>query len=564
MNKIVSLIIIVIGFSYNSCISHKEERTKTVEISSLAKPNILWLTCEDISPTLSMYGDSTAQTPNLDKLAAESLIFNQAFATVGVCAPARSSIITGMYPISIGTHNMRTGRDYAGWGQRRYDGKSTARDINNEIVPLYSAVIPADVRCFTEYLRSEGYYCTNNAKTDYQFAPPVTAWDASGNNAHWNNREENQPFFSVFNHEITHESRMWMNKALELTVDPKDVPIPDYYPDTKTVRRDVARNYSNIELLDAKIGEKIEELKKEGLLENTIIFFFSDHGGPLPRGKREHYESGLRVPFMVRIPDRLKNEYTDQLISFVDLAPTMLSLANIDIPDHMQGQPFLGNGKQKVERDYVFGSGDRFDEFTDRSRSVINEDYIYVRNYHVELPAYKDVEYRKGIDMMMELLELNAAGRLNKKQQYWFRKNKKKEEFYVRESDPLNLNNLIDDAKHSEQIQMMSKAMDAWLSEVGDLGAMPEKELFLQMWPNGVQPETMKPTMERKANSLRLSCNTEGASIAYILSKEEIELDLDSGWKVYSEPIDIQEGDYVYAMSTRIGFKDSEIVQTIY
>jgi len=271
--------------------SHSTNPPKKIE-----RPNILWLTCEDISPTLSFYGDSTAHTPNLDRLASESLVFTRAFAVVGVCAPSRSSIITGMYPASIGTRNMRTGTDAMGWGNRKYDNKKVAKDINGEPVRQYSAVIPDFVKCFTEYLRVSGYYCTNNVKTDYQFAAPLTAWDDNSINATWENCPMGKPFFSVFNHEVTHESKMWINKKLPQTVFPSSVPLPPYFPEDSVVRQDVARNYSNIELLDKQIGEKLDKLKKSGLYDKTIIFFFSDHGGPLPRGKREIYDSGnLRI-----------------------------------------------------------------------------------------------------------------------------------------------------------------------------------------------------------------------------------------------------------------------------
>lgn len=524
------------------------------------KPNILWLTCEDISPMLSMYGDSTAKTPNLDKLAAESLIFNEAYTTVAVCAPSRSSIITGMYPVSIGTHQMRTGFDVGGWGLRQYDRPSKARDINGDSIPLHSVVTPPEVKCFTEYLRAEGYFCTNNAKTDCQFAIPVTAYDQNGRKAHWKNRKENQPFFSIFNHNVTHESKVWVHKDYEMTVDPKSVPLPDYFPDTKTVRTDVARVYSNIELLDKQIGDKITELEEAGLLENTIIFFFSDHGGPLPRGKRAHYVSGLRVPFMVRIPKNLKQQYINDPISFVDLGPTVLSLAGIKVPEHMQGQAFLGEQKSQTTREFIFGTGDRFDEYSDRIRSVISKDFVYVKNYHPELPAYKDVAYRRNINMTNEMLEMNANGALNVKQAYWFRQTKTEAEFYVRTDDPHSLNNLIEDEKYTEQISKMRNVLEEWQTEIGDIGHIPEKAHFEKMWPNGVQPTTMKPTISKTDGKVVLSCATEGASIAYLISEELFEPDLDSGWMVYSKPLELKEKEILYVMGTRLGFKDSELI----
>ena len=243
------------------------------------KPNILWIVCEDISPILSFYGDTTAKTPNLDALANESLIYDNAFATTPVCGPSRSAIITGMLPSSIGTIHMRTGKDVQSWGKLAYKDTvkdhlgNLVKDLNGNLIREYSAVIPENVKCFTEYLRANGYYCTNNQKTDYQFAAPQSAWDENNAKAHWKNAPKNQPFFSVFNYGETHESRIWLNKDLHLTVNPNDVPLPDYYPDNEVIRNDLARLYSNIELLDVQIGKIIAELKKDGLYNNTIIFF---------------------------------------------------------------------------------------------------------------------------------------------------------------------------------------------------------------------------------------------------------------------------------------------------
>jgi len=528
--------------------------------SQAQRPNILWLTCEDISPTLSMYGDSTAQTPHLDRLAAESLMYTQAFTTVGVCAPSRSSLITGMYPVSIGTHHMRTGLDIQGWGKREYDGASMARDINGEAIPHYAAVPPPEVRCFPTYLRAEGYFCTNRVKTDYQFAAPVTAWDENGPQAHWRHRREGQPFFSVFNFTVTHESMLWKNQALPLTVAPAAVPLPAYFPDTETVRRDVARHYSNVELLDQAIGACLAELEADGLLDETIIFFFSDHGGPLPRGKRAHYPSGLQVPLMVRIPTQLGRQYVHDLISFVDLAPTVLSLAGVDPPAHMQGQVFLGPNQSASKRAYIFGSGDRFDEHADQVRSVISPDYVFVQNAYPDRPAYKDIGYRRHIPMMNELVALHAAGRLTPAQNYWFRQFKTEEEFYLRRSDPHCLRNLIDDPRYQTEISAMRQALGEWQREIGDYADLPEKAMLARMWPDGKQPQTARPVAETKGKRIQLSCSTPGASIAYLIADEELTPGLDAGWQVYTQPLALQPGERLYAMGVRLGYQDSEIL----
>ncbi|NPA35800.1 MAG: sulfatase-like hydrolase/transferase [Chlorobi bacterium] len=536
------------------------------------RPNIVWFTCEDISPTLSMYGDSTAKTPNLDQLAKEGIVFDNVFAVVGVCAPSRSSIITGMYPTSIGTMHMRTAKDIQSWGLRKYDGESMAVDINGEKVPHYSTVIPSYVKCFPEYMRKTGYYCINNQKTDYQFAAPVTAWDENNGKGDWAHTPNGKPFFYVFNHGVTHESQIWKRKNKPMTVDPKIVPLPSYYPDDSIVRQDVARNYSNIEVLDKQIGEKIQRLKDAGLYENTIIFFFSDHGGPLPRGKRLHYDSGLKVPFIVRIPEKykekygidpswIKNGHVDKLISFVDLAPTLLSIAGYEIPEYMQGKAFMGPQRVKEPRKYIFGSGDRFDEHTDRNRIVRDNRYLYVRNYHPELPAYKDIAYRKNIDMMNRLLELHKLGRLNPAQNYWFRMYKTKEEFYDCITDPDNVHNLIDDPKYQDKIEELRQVMDNWLSETGDMAEVPEKEMYLQMWPDGIQPITERPVIHKKGRTVTFSCGTEGASIAYLISGKDFTPGLNAGWQVYYQPVKIPKGKYLYVMSQRIGYKESEIVK---
>ena len=523
--------------------------------------NILWLTCEDISPTLSFYGDPTAHTPNLDKLAKESLVFTRAFATVGVCAPSRSSIITGMYPPSIGTMHMRTALDVAGWGNRKYPEKTLAKDVEGKPVRQYSAVIPEYVKCFTEYLRADGYYCTNNAKTDYQFAAPVTAWDGNSNEASWQNCPSGKPFFSVFNHEITHESQMWVNKKLPQTVKPESVSLPDYYPENPVVRQDVARNYSNIEILDKQIGEKIDELKKAGLYDKTIIFFFSDHGGPLPRGKREIYDTGLHVPFLVHFPGGAHAGRNDDLISFVDLAPTILSLAGIKPPDYMQGNPFLGKYKVTEPRKYIFGSGDRFDDFSDRVRMVRDKRYLFVRNYYPELPAYKDVAYRKQMDMMQELLRLRDNKELSGPTAYWFRLHKTKEEFYDCDTDPYNLTNRIDDPTYAAKIIELRTALDQHIENIHDKAVIPEAQMIEQMWPGGIQPATAKPIVSIDKDNIRISCPTKGSSIGYILSEKEIKPDLNSGWQLYHEPLKTKGEMFLYVMSNRIGFADSEVVQ---
>ncbi len=536
------------------CTSCKEQQKELNK-----HPNIVWIVTEDISPTLSFYGDSIAKTPNLDALAKESLIYDNAFAPVGVCAPTRSSIITGMYPTSIGTMHMRTGQDVMSWGNRSYkDSIELGRnDITGKPLRQYAAVIPEYIKCFPEYLRAAGYFCTNNEKTDYQFAAPVTAWDENNNKAHWRNAPKGKPFFSVFNIGTTHESRLWKNNNLSLTVNPDDVKVPPYLPDNEVTRHTIARHYSNVELMDAEVGTFIKQLKEEGLYDNTIIFFYSDHGGPLPRQKREIYDSGLKVPFMIK-GITSKTGRTDRMISFVDLAPTLLSLANIEPPKHMEGKAFLGKYNTEA-RNYIFGSSDRFDEYTDRIRAIRNKKYLYLKNYYPELPKYKDVGYRKNIPMMPVFLDLKEDNRLNETQQIWFNR-KTDEELYDCEKDPHNLNNLANRPEFNTILLEMRRVLDQHLKNHSDKGSIPETELINTMWPNFEQPKTAAVEFKIVDNKVQLSSQTKGASIAYYISNHANEkLDFNRTWKLYTSPIKMEKEKFIYTMAQRIGFKESDI-----
>jgi len=319
------------------------------------RPNILWISTEDISLDLGCYGDSYAVTPNLDCFAAESVRYDNAFTPAGVCAPVRSGIITGMYPTTIGTNNMRC-----------------------------KGVPPAQVRCFTEYLRAAGYYCTNRRKTDYQFAPPITAWDDCSGKGHWRNRAKGQPFFSVINITTTHESKI-RSRYEQLKHDPARAKLPPYYPDTPVVRKDWARYCDIITTMDQQVGQILQQLEDDGLAEETIVWFWGDHGRGLPRAKRWLYDSGLHVPLIIRVPEKFRKlanpvdpaalepgTVSDDLISFIDFGPTVLSLAGVKVPTHIQGRPFLGTQKAPP-RKYIFAARDRMDEAYDPILALVNK-----------------------------------------------------------------------------------------------------------------------------------------------------------------------------------------------
>lgn len=547
--------LLLIALIFTSCNSQTEKQATYKEENK--QPNILWIVAEDISPTLSFYGDNTAKTPNLNALAKESMVYDNAYAVVGVCAPSRSAIITGMYPTSIGTMHMRTGKDIQAWGKRDYKKETGRVDTEGNPIIEYAAVIPDYVKGFPEYLRKAGYFTSNHQKTDYQFAIPVTVWNQNSGKAHWRNRDKDQPFFSVFNYDVTHESKIWKNSKLPLTVSTESVPLPPYYQDTKTSRTDVARNYSNIELLDKQVGNLIAQLKKDGLYDNTIIFFYSDHGGPLPRQKRDIHKSGLHVPFMVKDLKGTKGR-TDRLVSFVDLAPTILSLAGVDIPESIQGKAFMGESDTKA-RDYVFGTSDRFDEITDRSRAVYDKQYVYVINDFPEKVWYKDISYRLQVPMMAEMIKLREENKLNEVQSTWF-KTKGADELFNVKKDPFRLNNLADNLKYTEVKKRMRAALLKFRDEHIDYGMMPEAQLINQMWPDFEQPVTSKVDVEIDGEKVSLSTKTKGASIGYvILDKAKNNINLDSGWQLYSKPFSIEKGKIVYTIAQRIGYKESEI-----
>ncbi|KPK66025.1 MAG: sulfatase, partial [Planctomycetes bacterium SM23_32] len=361
-----------------------------------------------------------------------------------------------------------------------------------ELPTPYSAVVPHYVRCFTEYLRAVGYYCTNNVKTDYQFEPPFTAWDELSRQAHWRNRPDpDQPFFAVFNPTRTHESGMWQENCPEPTFDPADMVLPPYFPDTPKVREAMARMYTNIERSDAELGELLAQLEEDGLAGNTVVFHWSDHG-PLPRGKRWPYDSGVHVPMIVRWPGRIEpGTVSDRLVSTIDLGPTVLSLAGVDIPAHMQGTAFLGE-RAGPPRQYVYMSRDRYDESYDMVRAVRDRRYKYILNCRPELPYLLWIPYRNRHPIVQEMWRLYAAGELEGPQLLMFGP-RPVEELYDTQADPYEVNNLARDPSCEDVRERLRGALAAWRREVGDWDEVPESEMVRRWYPDGEQPQTSAP-----------------------------------------------------------------------
>lgn len=421
-------------------------------------PNILWLTSEDNSPLLGCYGDQFATTPNLDKLASNGFLYTHAYANAPVSAPSRNTIITGVYANSGGNQHMRS-----------FYNKSD------------------EVRFYPEFLRKAGYYCTNCAKEDYNINPKQTRgiWDESGPNAHYKNRPEGKPFFAVFNTAITHESCLFKGiPNEELRHKPEDVILPPYHPDTPEMRHDWAQYYDKVEDMDAWIGKMLQELEESGELENTIVFYYSDHGGVLARSKRYLYESGTHAPFIIHIPEKYKHLYpaensgckVDRLIGFVDLAPTLLSIAGIDIPEFMQGNAFLGSQKT-VDPEFVYMFRGRMDERYDMSRAVRDRKYRYIKNYMPYRIYGQYLEYLWRAPSVGSWENAYKTGLCNPFQSVFWNA-KPIEELYDTENDPWEIYNLASDPQYNDVLVRMRKANRDWILEIKDTGFIPEAELI--------------------------------------------------------------------------------------
>ena len=417
------------------------------------RPNILWITCEDINPQLGCYGDAYARTPELDRFAARALRYRNCWSTAPVCAPARTALITGVYPTSTGAEHMRSLVAMPGW-----------------------------MKMFPQFLRAQGYYCSNNSKEDYNLIKPTGVWDESSRRAHWRNRSSGQPFFAVFNLEISHESQI-RTRPHTLEHDPARAPVPAYHPDTPEVRHDWAQYYDKITDMDARFGQRLKELEADGLLENTIVFFFGDNGGGMPRSKRWPYNSGLRVPLIVFVPEKYlalapadyrPGAETERLVGFVDFAPTLVSLLGLQAPDWMQGHAFMGP-RSAPPQPYLFGFRGRMDERYDLVRSVRNSRYLYARNFLPHLIYGQFIDYQFQTPTTRVWKSLYDEGKLRPPQTcFWERK--PFEELYDLESDPDEVRNLAESPAHRAVLAELRQALREHIRTVRDVGLLPEAE----------------------------------------------------------------------------------------
>ncbi len=414
------------------------------------RPNILWIVSEDNNPLIGAYGDRLANTPNINALAKRGILYRNVYSPAPVCAPTRFGILTGAYAQTCSpAQHMRA-----------------------------TAHLPSELRTYPEYLRSAGYYCTNNAKTDYNCdVAPARIWDDSSQKAHWRARAEGRPFLSVFNYMTTHESSLFRPAPGREHF--QGARIPAYLPDTPAVRDDYASYYALMSAMDAQVGARLKELEDDGLAQDTIVFYYSDNGGVLPRSKRYCYDEGLRVAMVVYVPPKWRHlspvpmgsEITTP-INLVDLAPTLLSLANIPTPKSMQGRAFLGR-HAAIPATYAFGMRNRMDERYDFVRTVTDGRYRYIRNYmpHRIWGMRGDFEWNLKSYQSWETEYL--AGRLNAAQWRFF-ETKPYEEFYDLAADPDQLTNLIADAGQATRIAAMRRALDRHMLAIVDNGFIPE------------------------------------------------------------------------------------------
>ena len=424
------------------------------------RPNLLWISCEDTSPWLGYCGEPYARTPNLDRLAAEGVHYTSAFATAPVCSPTRFAIITGLYATAMGTPRLRS-----------------------------KFPVPDFVKGFPAHLREAGFYCTNNAKTDYNTSaePRIIreSWDSSSAKAHWRNRKPGQPFFAVFNLTETHQGQAFVSQAGSKVPaaeqhDPAKAPLPPYYPDTALARGTMARVHDCITAMDAHAGAILTELQADGLKDDTIVFFWPDHGQGIPRGKRTLWDTGLKIPLVVYFPPKYRHlsptapgGKCSSLVSLVDLGPTLLSVLGLPVPSHMQGVAFLGPAAGPP-REYVYGARDRVDEVLELSRSVRDKRYLYIRNYMPDLSWNQPETYSDQLPLRREITRLAAEGKLGEAPLTYAGPGKPPEALYDTEKDPWQIRNVAGDPEYAPVLERMKQALRDWQVACRDLGLIPE------------------------------------------------------------------------------------------
>ncbi|WP_221583506.1 sulfatase [Microbacterium sp. G2-8] len=532
-------------------------------------PNIVWISTHDINPHLGAYEGlwpdaDQPSTPRIDALAHAGVRFDQAFAAAPVCAPARSAIMTGCYPISIGTMHMRT-----------------------------KAVPPEEVGLVSETFRAAGYYTSNNWFTDFQVETPPTAFDDCSPNAHWRNRPDGAPFFASFHSLITHESRIYgdgpyaaetADLADDERVDPAQTSFPPYHPDTEPFRTAWARYYDLITAMDAWVGRILDELEEDGLTEDTLVVFWSDHGASFPRAKRWANEAGLRVPLIARWPGRIPaGTARDEVVQTMDLAPTMLAAAGLEVPEHMHGTPLFDSaGAGLPAAPYAFGARDRMDAQEDAVRTVRDARFRYTLNLHPDRSGMQYNYYPDHLDTWAELRRLvheegqrlslgEVPSVLTDLQRSIVAVPRPPEELYDIQTDPHETTNLIGEPAYRDVRDRLRRALDEWRDTHGDLGVDSEVALLERWRPGGSPRATASPEVHTTGGAVTVTCTTPGASIGWTATppgavRERTNIEEQSGsprqdgrhWNLYTAPFSPPEGSDIWVGAWRLGYAPSE------
>ncbi len=447
--------------------AHHAAPAQAAQTDKSSRPNFIWLVLDDVSPDLGCYGDPQAITPNMDRLAREGARFTNAFTHAPVCAPSRSGLLTGMYPTTLGSHHMRS-----------------------------KLINPPEV--FTKLLRDAGYFVAWPGKVDWNFDdgnPDMKVFNYQPTPQQVDSRKDwlkeappKQPFFHYMNLGITHESQTRANAELHKRNTarlkpnefhrPEKMKLPAFYPDAPEIRKDLSQYYDDVTAADYIIGDVLEWLDKYKVADNTVVFVFGDHGRGMPRSKRWVYDSGIKVPLLIRWPGKLKpGAVRNDLVAFIDFAPTVLSVAGVEVPSRMQGQVFLGDKRAK-DRQYIYAARDRMDETFDRIRAVRDTRYKYIRNFYPDLPYAQRISYNEENPTMQAWRRLHAEGKLTGAPALFFAPIKPIEELYDTQADPDEVKNLADDRKYQKVLQRMRDALGKWIAETKDLGEYPEEKLI--------------------------------------------------------------------------------------
>jgi arylsulfatase A-like enzyme len=537
------------------------------------RPNIILIAAEDMNARLGIYGDTVAKTPNLDALAKEAVTFTHAFTMAGVSAPSRAGLITGVFPHKTGLQHMRTASRPSGG---------------------YIGVPPAGIKGYPELLRRAGYFTYNDVKTDYQFSNghtdpgPFSLWTKNGSYNHfddllvpaaWRNFDlKNRPFFLNLNPQITHESalftkesapeafaplvELWNNvraKYHYTPTDPATVKIAEYWRDTPETRKEIARHYDNIQIMDQQVGDIINKLKEDKLWDNTILIFTADNGDGLPRHKREGYDSGTHVPLIIHIPEKYQpanwkkpGQFDDRLVSFEDFAPTILSMARVPAPSYMQGINMLQ--VDAPPREYVYASRGRMDEAKMRSWFIRSHKYQYVRNMD-STPGGTSIDFRNGLQITKDLNQASAAHQLTPAQAVWFAP-RPREELYDLTHDPEQTHNVADNPRYAAILQQLREKMSQWRDRGNDMNLVEEDRMVTDLLDEqGRQRITLAPVavQDEVDGKIYIANRTDEASIGYSLDGVN--------WELYNGSFTPpQNSKQLKVKAVRYGWKESPII----